>query len=83
MFLCGFFVFGPASSFWALCPDLFGRRQAGTATGLLNCMSYAAAGIGEPLIGRTMDVTGQTGIIFPIVASLCLASAVTAYLIKK
>jgi len=83
MFLCGFFVFGPASSFWALCPDLFGRRHAGTATGLLNCMSYAAAGLGEPLIGRTMDVTGQTGIIFPIVAGLCLASAVTAYLIKK
>jgi len=83
MFSCGFFVFGPASSFWALCPDLFGRRQAGTATGLLNCMSYAAAGIGEPLIGHTMDVTGQTGIIFPIVAGLCLASALSAYLIKK
>jgi sugar phosphate permease len=82
MFLCGFFVFGPASSFWALCPDLFGRKYAGTATGLLNCMSYAA-GIGEPLIGRTMDMTGQTGIIFPIVAGLCVASAISAYLIKK
>jgi OPA family glycerol-3-phosphate transporter-like MFS transporter/OPA family sugar phosphate sensor protein UhpC-like MFS transporter len=83
MFLCGFFVFGPASSFWALCPDLFGRRQAGTATGLLNCMSYAAAGLGEPIIGHTMDVTGQTSIIFPIVAGLCLASAISAFLIKR
>jgi sugar phosphate permease len=83
MFSCGFFVFGPASSFWALCPDLFGREYAGTATGLLNCMAYAFAGIGEPLIGRTMDATGQTGIIFPIVAGLCVASAGSAFLIKK
>lgn len=83
MFLCGFFVFGPASSFWALCPDLFGRKYSGTATGLLNCMSYAFAGLGEPLIGRTMDLTGQTGVIFPIVAGLCIASALFAYLIKK
>ena len=83
MFFCGFFVFGPASSFWALCPDLFGREHAGTATGLLNCMSYAFAGIGEPVIGHIMDKTGQTGIIFPIVAGLCLASAASALLIKK
>jgi sugar phosphate permease len=83
MFLCGFFVFGPASSFWALCPDLFGRKLAGTATGLLNCMSYACAGLGEPLIGRAMDHSGNTGIIFPIVAGLCLFSAVFAYLIKR
>jgi OPA family glycerol-3-phosphate transporter-like MFS transporter/OPA family sugar phosphate sensor protein UhpC-like MFS transporter len=83
MFLCGFFVFGPASSFWALCPDLFGRRLAGTATGLLNCISYAFAGIGEPLIGRTMDHTANTSIIFPIVAGLCFVSAVSALLIKR
>lgn len=83
MFWCGFFVFGPASSFWALCPDLFGRKYSGTATGLLNCISYAFAGLGEPLIGRTMDMTGQAGIIYPIVAGLCLVSAVFAGLIRK
>jgi len=55
LFLCGFFVFGPASSFWALCPDIFGRRLSGTATGLLNFISYACAGLGEPLIGGFMD----------------------------
>lgn len=83
MFFCGFFVFGPASSFWALCPDLFGRKYAGTATGLLNCISYGFAGLGEPLIGHTMDLTGQTGVIFPIVAVLCIVSAIFAYVIKK
>jgi sugar phosphate permease len=83
LFLCGFLVFGPASSFWALCPDIFGRRAAGTATGVLNTMSYIFAGIGEPLIGRAIDSTGQTSIIFPIVAGLCAASAVMSMLIRR
>ncbi|BAN26746.1 MFS transporter [Caballeronia insecticola] len=83
LFLCGFFVFGPASSFWALCPDLFGRRAAGTATGVLNTMSYAFAGVGEPVIGHVIDATGHTSIIFPIVAGLCATSALMSMLIKR
>ncbi|CAB3793742.1 MFS transporter [Pararobbsia alpina] len=83
LFLCGFFLFGPASSFWALCPDLFGRRAAGTATGVLNTMSYIFAGIGEPLVGHMIDVTGHTSIIFPIVAGLCAASAIMSLLIRR
>lgn len=83
LFLCGFFVFGPASSFWALCPDIFGRHVAGTATGVLNTMSYVFAGIGEPVIGYMIDSTGNTSIIFPIVAGLCAASAVLSLLIKR
>ena len=83
LFLCGFFVFGPASSFWALCPDIFGRRLSGTATGALNFISYACAGLGEPLIGRFMDHTGDTSIIFPIVAVLCAGSAFSALLIRR
>jgi sugar phosphate permease len=83
LFLCGFFVFGPASSFWALCPDIFGRRLSGTATGVLNFISYACAGLGEPLIGRFMDHTGNTSIIFPIVAALCICSALSSLLIRR
>ncbi|WP_081768962.1 MFS transporter [Herbaspirillum sp. RV1423] len=83
LFLCGFFVFGPASSFWALCPDIFGRHVAGTATGVLNTMSYLFAGIGEPVIGHMIDATGNTSIIFPIVAGLCAASAVMSMLIRR
>jgi sugar phosphate permease len=83
LFLCGFFVFGPASSFWALCPDIFGRRAAGTATGVLNTMSYLFAGIGEPVIGHVIDTTGQTSIIFPIVAGLCAASAMLSMMIRR
>lgn len=83
LFLCGFFVFGPASSFWALCPDIFGRHAAGTATGVLNTMSYAFAGIGEPVIGHLIDTTGSTSIIFPVVAGLCATSAMLSLLIKR
>jgi len=83
LFLCGFFVFGPASSFWALCPDIFGRHLSGTATGVLNFISYACAGLGEPLIGRVMDRTGDTSIIFPVVAGLCLCSAASSLLIRR
>jgi OPA family glycerol-3-phosphate transporter-like MFS transporter/OPA family sugar phosphate sensor protein UhpC-like MFS transporter len=42
----------PASSLWALHPDLFGRWLAGSATDVLN-LSRTVAGIGEPLIGRS------------------------------
>jgi OPA family glycerol-3-phosphate transporter-like MFS transporter/OPA family sugar phosphate sensor protein UhpC-like MFS transporter len=83
LFLCGFFVFGPASSFWALCPDIFGRHLSGTATGVLNFISYACAGLGEPLIGRFMDRTGDTSVIFPVVAALCVASALASLLIRR
>ena len=83
LFLAGFFVFGPASCFWALCPDLVGPKRAGTATGVLNFFSYLFAGIAEPLIGRILDKSGDTSQIFVIVAIACIASAVVAPFIRR
>lgn len=83
IFLCGFFVYGPQSSFWALCPDLVGARRAGTATGVMNCFAYIFAGLGEPLIGRLMDQTGETSYVFPIVAGACILSGLVASLIRR
>lgn len=83
LFLAGFFVYGPASSFWALCPDLVGARRAGTATGILNFFSYLLAGLGEPLIGRMLDHSGNTSLVFPIVATSCVISAVIAAFIRR
>ena len=83
LFLTGFFVYGPQSSFWALCPDIAGKKMAGTATGVVNFFSYLFAGAAEPLIGRIMDDTGNTGLIFPIVAASCMASAVVALTIRR
>jgi OPA family glycerol-3-phosphate transporter-like MFS transporter len=83
LFLTGFFVYGPQSSFWALCPDIAGKLMAGTAVGVVNFFAYLFAGAAEPLIGRFMDHTGDTSLIFPIVATCCACSALTALTIRR
>lgn len=83
MFIAGFFVYGPQSSFWALCPDLAGKSMAGTATGVVNFFAYLFAGAAEPLIGHLMDASGNTSLIFPIVAVSCVLSALVASLIRR
>ncbi|WP_406447855.1 MFS transporter [Streptomyces sp. NBC_00876] len=83
LFLTGFFVYGPQSSFWALCPDIAGRRMAGTATGVVNCFAYLFAGAAEPMVGGLMDSTGNTSLIFPIVAGACACSALVALTIRR
>jgi OPA family glycerol-3-phosphate transporter-like MFS transporter len=83
LFLAGFFVYGPQASFWALCPDIAGKVMAGTATGVVNCFSYVFAGALEPIIGRVIDHTGNTGMVFPIVAGCCVFSALTALTIRR
>lgn len=83
LFLCGFFVYGPQSSFWALCPDLVGHRRAGTAVGVMNFFAYLFAGLGEPLIGKFMDAHNDTSIIFVIVAIASAASAMVSLFIRR
>lgn len=83
LFMAGFFVYGPASSFWALCPDLVGAKRAGTATGVMNFFSYLFAGLGEPLIGHMLDKYNDTSLVFVIVACSCIASASVALFIKR
>lgn len=83
LFLCGFFVYGPQSSFWALCPDLVGHKRAGTAIGVMNFFAYLFAGLGEPLIGSFMDTHGDTSLVFLIVAVASAASAVVAVFIRR
>jgi MFS transporter, OPA family, glycerol-3-phosphate transporter len=83
LFLTGFFVYGPQSSFWALCPDISGKTMAGTATGVVNFFAYLFAGAVEPLVGYVMDDTGNTALIFPIVATCCICSALAALTIRR
>lgn len=83
LFLTGFFAYGPQSAFWALCPDLLGRKNAGTGTGVMNSFAYAFAGFGEPLIGALIDAQQDTSIIFAVVATVCLAGALLSLGIRK
>src|SRR5262249_42081872 len=48
LFLAGFFVFGPQSSLWALCPDLLGSRRTATSIGVMDACAYAFAAASEP-----------------------------------
>ncbi len=82
--LCGFFTYGPQSSFWALCPDLLGTRYAGTGTGVMNMHAYLLAGLGEPFIGWMIERSGDnTGLVFPVVAGACLISGSISLFIKR
>ncbi|HEX7894960.1 MAG TPA: MFS transporter, partial [Terriglobales bacterium] len=84
LFLCGFFTYGPQSSFWALCPDLVGHKRAGTATGVMDFAAYLFAGLGEPLIGHFMDTHhNNTSLVFLVVASSAALSAVVAAFIRR
>lgn len=75
LFLTGFFVYGPQAAFWALCPDLLGKRLAGTGTGMMNFFAYLFAGLGEPLIGHIIESTGKTHMVFFVVAVACVLGA--------
>ncbi len=75
LFLTGFFVYGPQSAFWALCPDLLGKRLAGTGTGMMNFFAYLFAGLGEPLIGHIIESTRSTHMVFLVVAAACILGA--------
>jgi OPA family glycerol-3-phosphate transporter-like MFS transporter len=78
LFLAGFLVFGPVSAFSALATELTGRRAAGTGTGFMNAVGYAAAAVGDLVIGLVLDATGSTAALFLIVSGACLAGAVCA-----
>ncbi|QCI65971.1 MFS transporter [Phreatobacter stygius] len=83
LFLCGFFVYGPQSSFWALCPDLVGHKRAGTAIGVMNFFAYLFAGLGEPIIGKFMDTHNDTSLVFLLVAIASAMSATVALFIRR
>jgi OPA family glycerol-3-phosphate transporter-like MFS transporter len=83
LLLTGFFAYGPQSAFWALCPDLLGPRRAGTGTGVMNTFAYVFAGLGEPLIGLVIETSGDTSVVFAVVAAACLIGAVISQWIGR
>jgi OPA family glycerol-3-phosphate transporter-like MFS transporter len=83
LFLCGFFAYGPQAAFWALCPDLLGRKRAGTGTGVMNTFAYALAGLGEPLIGWLIQTHDNTALVFLVVSGACLISGFIALFIRR
>jgi MFS transporter, OPA family, glycerol-3-phosphate transporter len=94
LFLCGFFVYGSQSSFWALCPDLLGKKRSGTGVGVMDFFAYLFAGIAAPLCGWLLGayqlcdpLTGlfvdNTALVFPFVAISSMISAMIVFFIKR
>lgn len=83
LFLAGFLIYGPQSGYWALCPDLLGRRLAGTGTGMMNFFAYLFAGLGEPLTGKLIEHTGHTSVAFVVVGAACVAGSGLMLLVRR
>jgi MFS transporter, OPA family, glycerol-3-phosphate transporter len=94
LFLCGFFVYGSQSAYWALCPDLLGRNRVGTGVGIMDFFAYIFAGLVCPLIGKMIEsfnvldsssglMVSNTAVIFPVVAAACIISAILVIFIKR
>jgi OPA family glycerol-3-phosphate transporter-like MFS transporter len=83
MLCAGFFVYGPQGCFWPLSPDLLGAKLTGTGIGLMNMFGYLFAALGEPIIGKIIDVSGSTHSIFLIVAAACLLSTLIISIASK
>lgn len=49
----------------------------------MNFFSYLFAGLGEPLIGRILDKSGDTSEVFVVVMGACIASAIVALFVKR
>ncbi len=82
MFLSGFFVYGAQGPLWAMCPDLVGRRNAGTAVGLMDALAYAGAAAQGPILGAIIDKPEAYGFagVFLVLAMVALAGALLALL---
>ena len=83
LFLIGFLVYGPMSSFWALCADLLGRRRTGTGVGLMDASAYGFAALGDVGIGAAIDATNQSASAFAVVAGACLLGAMLILLVRQ
>ena len=68
MFCAGFFIYGVQANFWPMSPELLGEKYVGTGVGIMNMSAYLFAAIGEPVLGKIIDVTGDTAFVFLTVA---------------
>ena len=84
LFFAGFFVYGAQSSFWALSPDLLGRKRTSTGIGVMNFFAYLLAGLGEPLIGYVIETNDyEYDLVFPLVGTSCLVAAFLGLFIRR
>ncbi|TZF83294.1 MFS transporter [Pedobacter sp. BS3] len=82
MFSAGFFVYGVQANFWPMSPELLGEKYVGTGIGIMNMCAYLFAAMGEPLLGRVIDVTHNTRYVFLAIAIISFTCALIISSIK-
>lgn len=75
MFSAGFFVYGVQANFWPMSPELLGGKYVGTGVGIMNMCAYLFAAVGEPILGRVIDVSGNSAYVFIVIALICFGCA--------
>ncbi len=83
LFLAGFFVYGPQANFWPMSPDLLGKQYVGTGVGVMNMSAYLFAALGEPILGRVIDLSGNTDSVFLAISCLCLICVTVISFVRK
>ena len=85
MFMIGFTVYGAQAPLWALCPDLVGRENAGTAVGVMDAVAYGGAALQGPLLGFFIahpDTLGYPA-VFLALAIACGTGALLALVVRR
>lgn len=72
MFCSGFFAYGVQANFWPMSPDLLGRKYTGTGIGVMNMSAYLFAALGEPVLGKIIDLTQDTAYVFLAISVISL-----------
>ncbi|HSE95344.1 MAG TPA: MFS transporter [Methylomirabilota bacterium] len=83
LFVGGFLVFGPLTSFNALGAELVGGHAMGTAIGFMNAVGYGTAALGDVVIGVALDATGRTESMFLVTSAACLLGAACGAAIRR
>lgn len=83
MFGAGFFVYGVQANFWPMSPELLGKKYMGTGIGFMNMCAYLFAAVGEPILGKVIDVTGNTSYVFLAISGISLLCAATIAITGK
>lgn len=85
LFVAGFFVYGAQGPLWALCPDLVGTENAGTAVGVMDAVAYAGAFAQGPILGYCINHGNTLGYsaVFLVLTSACGIGATLAAVIRR
>ncbi|GAI15840.1 unnamed protein product, partial [marine sediment metagenome] len=84
LFLVGLSIFGGEGPIWALCADLAGKNQTGTAAGIMEWVAYMFAALQAVVLGAILTLTGGNWkLLFVLVAIIQLIGVRAIWAVKR